>query len=483
MQQLNVSFRYSEVHRIVYPRRHEGIYKNRGDNPWVSVRIRQGVGKDPSKWFTNQLRVLIEVSRKYGDGRVMLGTRGDVEIFKVDYRLFDEVVSRLKAVGLDPRDSCGNSVRNPIPCPSNHCPLAHVNAEALSTFIADYFRYRAEYEGMSVMPHRFKISISACERACAVPVAQDVGIVARGDGTFDVYIGGGIGEHAFSAKLAFTGVRAEDLLPIIVGAIEVFKREGEKRGFKWVVAKYGVEKVKGLIMEFANGIKSTLPKPSDLSPKFVDAKIIRLHFPTGWVGGEDLERVINLADGYGFGYVIIFNNQTIYIPIREVGKELESYEIREPGPFNPEGPTTVACLGNELCPPGLIDTSGIGTKIHVHLRREYGPIRVGISGCTHDCGMSWVSDIGFEPFGSKTRVLITVGGGPTRLGQVVGTIDPGDMEAATEAILELYAKSGVKNMAEFVTKYGVDGIREELARRVPSFMKPDQNIKIVFGPN
>ena len=44
-----VSFRYSEVHRIVYPRRHEGIYKNRGDNPWVSVGIRQGVGRDPSK--------------------------------------------------------------------------------------------------------------------------------------------------------------------------------------------------------------------------------------------------------------------------------------------------------------------------------------------------------------------------------------------------------------------------------------------------
>ena len=88
---------------------------------------------------------MIEVSRKYGDGRVMLGTRGDVEIFKVDYRLFDEVISRLK-VGLDPRDSCGNSVRNPIPCPSNYRPSAHVNAEALSTFIADYFRYRAGYE-------------------------------------------------------------------------------------------------------------------------------------------------------------------------------------------------------------------------------------------------------------------------------------------------------------------------------------------------
>ncbi|WP_243681901.1 hypothetical protein [Vulcanisaeta souniana] len=57
------SFKYSDVYRVVYPRRHEGIYKNRGDNPWVSIRIRQGVGRDPSKWFSNQLKVIAEVSR------------------------------------------------------------------------------------------------------------------------------------------------------------------------------------------------------------------------------------------------------------------------------------------------------------------------------------------------------------------------------------------------------------------------------------
>ncbi len=165
----------------------------------------------------------------YGDGRAMLGTRGDIEIFKVDFRLFDEVVTKLKEVGLDPRDSCGNSVRNPIPCTSQFCPYAHINAEALSTFIGDYFRYRSEYEQPS-LSHRIKISISACERTCAVPVAQDIGIVAKPNGKFDVYLGGGIGEHAFSAKLAFTDVDAEDLLPVCVGVAEVFRRSGERRG-------------------------------------------------------------------------------------------------------------------------------------------------------------------------------------------------------------------------------------------------------------
>ncbi|ADN50822.1 nitrite and sulphite reductase 4Fe-4S region [Vulcanisaeta distributa DSM 14429] len=479
------SFKYSDVYRIVYPRRHEGIYKNRGDNPWVSIRIRQGVGRDPSKWFSNQLRVIAEVSKVYGDGRAMLGTRGDIEIFKVDFRLFDEVVAKLKEVGLDPRDSCGNSVRNPIPCTSQFCPYAHINAEALSTFIGDYFRYRSEYEQPS-LPHRIKISISACERACAVPVAQDIGIVAKPNGKFDVYLGGGIGEHAFSAKLAFTDVDAEDLLPICVGVAEVFRRSGERRGFKWVVKLRGLDKVKEEVMAIAREIKPKLPKPPDLTPRFIKSRIVKVPYPTGWVTADELIKLADVAERYGFGYVLLFNNQSVYIPIREgVNKieELNNYEIRDPGPIYPEGPITVACLGNELCPPGLIDTTGLGRKIHVHLSRLNEPIRVGISGCTHDCGMSWVSDIGFEPFGSKTRILITMGGSPTALGFVIGTVDPGDAELAAQVLLEMYRESGVRGVRDFVTKVGVDTIRSELVKRAPSFKPPDKDISIVFGPD
>ena len=479
------SFRYSEVYKIVYPRRHEGIYKNRGDNPWVSIRIRQGVGRDPSKWFSNQLRVIAEVSRRYGDGRAMLGTRGDIEIFKVDFRLFDEVVARLREVGLDPRDSCGNSVRNPIPCTSQFCPYAHINAEALSTFIGDYFRYRSEYEYPS-LPHRIKISISACERACAAPVAQDIGIVAKPNGKFDVYLGGGIGEHAFSAKLAFTDVDAEDLLPICIGVAEVFRRSGERRGFKWVVKLRGLDRVKEEVMAIAREVKPKLPKPPDLSPKLIKSRIAVIKYPTGWVSADELVQLADVADKYGFGYVLLFNNQSVYIPIREnVDRiaELGNYEIRDPGPIYPEGPITVACLGNELCPPGLIDTTGLGRKIHVHLSKLNEPIRVSVSGCTHNCAMTWVSDIGLEPFGSKTRILITVGGSPTALGLVIGTVDPGDAELAVQVLLDMYRKSGIHGVRDFVTKVGVDTVRNELAKYVLSFKPPDKDISIVFGPD
>lgn len=479
------SFKYSDVYKVVYPRRHEGIYKNRGDNPWVSIRIRQGVGRDPSKWFSNQLRVIAEVSKAYSDGRAMLGTRGDIEIFKVDFRLFDEVVTRLKEAGLDPRDSCGNSVRNPIPCTSQFCPYAHVNAEVLSTFIGDYFRYKSEYEQPS-LPHRIKISISACERACAVPVAQDIGIVAKSNGKFDIYLGGGIGEHAFSAKLAFTDVDAEDLLPICMGVAEVFRRSDERRGFKWVVKLRGLDKAKEEVLAIAREVKPKLPKPPDPTPRFIKSRIVKIPYPTGWVAADELIRLANVADRYGFGYVLLFNNQSIYIPIREEVdriEELSNYEVRDPGPMYPDGPTTVACLGNELCPPGLIDTTGLGRKIHIHLSKLNEPIRVGISGCTHDCGMSWIADIGLEPFGSKTRILITMGGSLTTLGFVIGTVDPGDAELAVQVLLDMYRRSGVRGVRNFVIKVGVDAIRSELTRLVSSFRSPDKDINIVFGPD
>ncbi|WP_420805659.1 nitrite/sulfite reductase [Caldivirga maquilingensis] len=375
-------------------------------------------------------------------------------------------------------------MRNPIPCPSNHCPLAHVNAEALSVFIGDYFRYKGEYEG-SALPHRIKISISACERACAVPVSQDVGIVAKPNGKFNIYLGGGIGEHAFTAKLAFSDVELEDILPLIVGVVEVFKRSGERRGFKWFIKLNGFDKVKEEVLAVAREVKSKLPKPPDVKPTFINTRVIKMHYPTGWVTASELDELAHAADEYGLGYVVLFNNQSIYIPIRDNVKEIRGIngEIKEPGPYYPEGPITVACVGSELCPPGLIDTTSLGRKIHVHISGLKEHIRVGISGCTHDCGMSWVSDIGFEPFGFKTRILVTIGGASRQLGFILGTIDPSEAELTAKVILSMYVKSKAPNIREFAVRTGIDAIRDELRRQVPSFQPPNDSITALFGPD
>jgi ferredoxin-nitrite reductase len=97
--------------------------------------------------------------------------------------------------------------------------------------------------------------------------------------------------------------------------------------------------------------------------------------------------------------------------------------------------------------------------------------------------MSWVSDIGLEPYGFKTRIPITLGGGPTELGYVVGTIDPMDAEQAVDLILNMYVESNSQSITEFISRVGVDKVREVLAMRIHSFKAPDKSISSVFGPN
>lgn len=66
--------KYSEKFKSLYPERFKGIYSSRGDNDLISIRIRQGKERDPSRWWYQQLEVLANISKK-GDGRVHFTTR------------------------------------------------------------------------------------------------------------------------------------------------------------------------------------------------------------------------------------------------------------------------------------------------------------------------------------------------------------------------------------------------------------------------
>lgn len=125
-----------------------------------------------------------------------------------------------------------------------------------------------------------------------------------------------------------------------MGVAEVFRRSGERRGFKWVVKLRGLDKVKEEVMAIAREVKPKLPKPPDLTPRFIKSRIVKVPYPTGWVTADELIKLADVAERYGFGYVLLFNNQSVYIPIREGGvnkiEELNNYEIRDPGPIYPE---------------------------------------------------------------------------------------------------------------------------------------------------
>ncbi len=56
-----------------------------------------------------------------------------------------------------------------------------------------------------------------------------------------------------------------------------------------------------------------------MTPRFIKSRIVKVPYPTGWVTADELIKLADVAERYGFGYVLLFNNQSVYIPIREGG--------------------------------------------------------------------------------------------------------------------------------------------------------------------
>ncbi len=439
--------KFSDKFKTYYPQRFKGIYTSRGDNDLVSVRIRQKEGRDPSKWFDYQLESLVRISESYGNGKVHFTTRGDTELYGIHEADLGKVMQALEEADLDSRDSCGASVRNVMPCPSYVCPLARTDAVLISRRISRRFRHNPEYE-YPLLPKRVKITVSACERGCATPGIMDVGIVATGEGKFDVYIGGGVGDHAFQSVRLFQGVGEEDLERISVAVVELLKREKEKRGFKWIVDKYGVEKTKEILVELMGEVKA---EPSPQGETRLDVrKIARIYTRGGWLLTGEVREIVRLTKE-NFNFAILFNRQEVDIPLRseEIATSLR-YELLLPEEYSDRSGVE-SCIGNDFCPPAIISTNSLAEGVSKVLHEEGVKLNVKVSGCPHSCGRHQIGDIGFGAVmrGGKPMLEVWVGGDNFHLGRKVGEVE---VDKYGEVIREM-----VRNGVE-----GVKGVLKEV---------------------
>jgi len=454
--------RFADKYKSYYPIRYKGIYTSRGDNDLVSVRIRQAEGNDPSKWTHDQLKGLCEISEEYGNSKVHFTTRGDVELYGIHEGKLNDVLKKLESLGLDPRDSCGASVRNVMPCPSYLCPLAMVDAVSISRRISRRFRHNPDYEYPS-LPKRVKITVSACRKGCATPGIMDVGIVARDDGKFDVYVGGGVGDHAFQSVMLFQGVEEDRLEGIAISVAELLKREKEKRGFKWVLNKYGIEKTKLLLEEIISNVSPMSPTRGE---DRINAKMIA-RFPTrgGWLNSSEVMEIAKIAED-NYGFVVLFNKQVVEAPLKKELRTTLNYQLIDPFDYGDLKGDVESCIGNDFCPPAIVSTSNVAEGIQKILRETKSGLNVKVSGCSHSCGRHQIGEVGL---GASTRegrpkFKIYIGGDNYKLGKLIGEVDA---DRYDEVIRVLSSIDEDK-----IRKGKVDEI-ESLLSKVPSFVKSE----------
>ena len=159
----------------VYPQKQDGLFMQR-------VKIFGG------RITLQQWRTVARLAAIYTPQTPLhLTTRQDIEFHNVSADDLSAIQRVVTAIGLSTLAAGGDSVRNITVCTS--C----VEGADIYDF-AKFAKERLEAEQMTFnLPRKFKISFSACSRACAKPFINDLGFVLQENGLFTVVGAGSLG--------------------------------------------------------------------------------------------------------------------------------------------------------------------------------------------------------------------------------------------------------------------------------------------------
>lgn len=130
---------------------------------------------------------------------------------------------------------------------------------------------------------------------------------------------------------------------------------------------------------------------------------LRLRVVGGQMNANQVQKVSEIAEKYGQGYIHMTSRQGLEIPfidfadINAVKEELKTVGL-EPGACGPRVRTITACQGNSICGSGLIETSQLAKEIDEKYFAMELPhkFKIGITGCRNNCLKAEENDLGIK---------------------------------------------------------------------------------------
>lgn len=134
-----------------------------------------------------------------------------------------------------------------------------------------------------------------------------------------------------------------------------------------------------------------------------DVFSLRIKLVGGQVGGEELQKVSEIAEKFGKGYVHITSRQGIEIPfikLADTSAVISALAVAglKPGASGPRVRTITACQGNEVCKSALIKTTNLAKEFDEKYSNREVPhkFKMGITGCRNNCLKAEENDIGVK---------------------------------------------------------------------------------------
>lgn len=398
-----------------------GFYQQRPKDGHFMLRIKIAGGR-----VTNdQQRAFAGIVRDYAHGFADITTRQTFQVHWLTIEQAPDVMDRLGRVGLGVLAGlfgpCGDICRNIV-----SSPLAGIDPDEVldvRPFVDEANTFFSSAPQYADLPRKYKVGIFGHRSAgqCEINCLSFYGTKnASGEVGYGVTVGGGLSTEPHIAQDLGVFVKPDQAMKVMEGITGLYRDYGYRKSrkharFKYLVADWGVEKVRAVLEEeylcykLADGqIPNGFPGYEDklgIHPQSGGKYFVGVPVVAGRVTADQLDAIADISQQYGDGEIRLTVMQSFYIlnvaqentqavtdRLAQIGLPLERSAITK---------GVVACTGIEFCNLAVVETKGRAKNI-VNLldegvkwnNSEY--FRINVNGCPNSCGQHWIADVGLQ---------------------------------------------------------------------------------------
>jgi sulfite reductase (ferredoxin) len=492
-------FRAGRLHEAAFSAKRVkmGVYLERNRSTYM-CRIRCSGNIITPK----QLAGVASLAKIYGNGKVHVTTRAEVQLYRIEEQDVIPVLRKLKKISLSCKGGGGNTVRNII---ANHD--SGISTEEVfdvqPCLLALTERLLMESDSWE-LPRKMKIAFCSLAEEAAFGFIQDVGFIAQlnaeGKQGFRVYIGGGLGTHPRVGVQLHEFVHQEEVYNVIRAVKNMFHLYGNRRNkhrnrIKFLLhddlgtsafrTYYRQELNKVLERKYAKLDVAAFDNSENaerniaLAPEHEDSDSfrtwkkrhvvrqrqkglcrIKLSLFSGNLHVEDCTALENFLRPFGENTLRFGTDQNLYLVniqekfLANVYREVMGYSTLSDRPMLYGN--LVACAGSQGCQVGLTAPHAVSEAVFKYLdtvaAADFCPpndIMIRISGCPNSCTNHWIADLGF--YGKVRKVeghlvptynVLCNGGmyrGTLRIAEKAGWVHAYDLPRFITEVMRRYA--------------------------------------------
>lgn len=335
------------------------------------------------------------------------------------------------------------------------------------------------------LPRKLKVGFSNTKENGTNATARDMGFIAKDNGKFDIYSGGGLGANPRLGLLVYEDAEPGDMCCYLKAMVDMFMECGNYENRAKARVRYMRDTLgdEGYISKFREKLDEAFADPSvpriDPEPIVVDKKgdgsipsdpnakkqiqdglyYVKYH-PLG--GDPEPGKMIEIRDAVRDMEQVELRtgpNETLYV-INLTGKEADKVADVLSDGARTLFESSVSCVGSTICQVGLRDSHGTLLKM-IEMERKNGfadgvlPM-IRISGCGSSCAAHQLGVVGFKgasKIDGEPSFEISVNGshvrGKERLGTVLGKVKESEMPTLFEDIGNAVIASGKGSFREW----------------------------------